>query len=469
MALNMISIIAYLIAISSIPALYCNASFASTDRASYNPKDIIERDVVVIGGGSSGTYSSIRLKDHNKTVVVVEKKAVLGGHAEAWVEPSTGTPIDIGTVVFAHSDTVTNYFARFNLSLVPIENGAPGKYIDFSTGELVNYNPPSQEAFSGALSDYLGQLNKYPALQNGFNMTYPVTPDLLLSFGDFVKKYQLDDLVPQVFTVNQGAAPILDISMIYTFKYLNSEEVNSLQQGFLTTEHHSTPELYQKAAEYLGNDVLFNSTVIGMDRSCPEGVRVAVQTGSGRKLIIAKSILSTIPPVLENLGGYDLSAEETSLFGEFFANGYYTGVLNNTGLDVPLTATGPGRPYNVPVLPSIYTATPIMVGEGGTGIYYGSPTVLPDEQVKADIIATIQRYQDRNGLPKTEPNWLKFSSHSPFNLMVSNDAIADGFYKKLFSLQGKRNTFYNGAAWQTQDSSVLWKFTDDYVIPKILG
>ncbi|KAI1749880.1 FAD/NAD(P)-binding domain-containing protein [Xylaria castorea] len=470
MALNMISIIVYFIAISSIPALYCNALFVSTDRASYDLDDVIERDVVVIGGGSSGTYSSIRLKDYNKTIVVVEKKATLGGHAEAWVEPSTGTPIDIGTIVFAHLDTVTNYFARFNLSLITVESAALGKYVDFSTGEVTNYNPPSQEAFRVALSDYLDQLKKYPALQDGFNMSYPVAPDLLLSFGDFAKKYQLDDLVPQVFLFNQGAVPILDVSMLYTFKYLNSDEVSSLEQGFLTTEHHSTTELYQKAAEYLGSDVLFNSTVIGMDRSCPKEVRVAVQTGSGRKLIIAKSILSTIPPVLENLGGYDLSAEEVSLFGQFFANGYYTGVLNNTGLDEPLIATGPGRRYDLPVLPGIYTATPIVIGEGGmTQIYYGSPTVLPDEQVQADIVATIRRYQDRNGLPVTEPNWLKFSSHSPFNLMVSNDAIADGFYKKLFSLQGQRNTFYNGAAWQTQDSSVIWKFTDDYVIPKILG
>ena len=102
-------------------------------------------------------------------------------------------------------------------------------------------------------------------------------------------------------------------------------------------------------------------------------------------------------------------------------------------------------------------------------MYYGSPRPLPDEVVKADIVATIQRYQKANGLPVTNPEFVKFVNHAPFNLMVSNDAIRDGFYKKVFALQGQRNTFYNGIAWHTQDSSLLWKFTDDYIIPILLA
>lgn len=49
----------------------------------YNPKDIITRDVCIIGGGSTGTYSAIRLRDMGKSVVVVEKKDVLGGHTSS--------------------------------------------------------------------------------------------------------------------------------------------------------------------------------------------------------------------------------------------------------------------------------------------------------------------------------------------------------------------------------------------------
>ena len=49
----------------------------------YKPEDIITRDVCIIGGGSTGTYSAIRLRDMGKSVVVVEKKDVLGGHTSS--------------------------------------------------------------------------------------------------------------------------------------------------------------------------------------------------------------------------------------------------------------------------------------------------------------------------------------------------------------------------------------------------
>src|ERR1700743_3765387 len=61
----------------------------------------IEADVVVVGGGSAGTYTAVRLGDLGKSVVVVEAKDRLGGHAETVDDSATGgVPIDIGVVVF---------------------------------------------------------------------------------------------------------------------------------------------------------------------------------------------------------------------------------------------------------------------------------------------------------------------------------------------------------------------------------
>jgi hypothetical protein len=101
-------------------------------------------------------------------------------------------------------------------------------------------------------------------------------------------------------------------------------------------------------------------------------------------------------------------------------------VLNNTGLNASLMGIGPGEPYDVPVQPGIYATYPLPTGDGISQVYYGSPTVLPDDEVKADVVVRLQYYQARNGLPVTEPDWLKFSSHSPFNLMVPDNAIAHG-------------------------------------------
>jgi len=47
------------------------------DERSFAPDDIITRDVCIIGGGSTGTYSAVRLsQDMGKSVVIVEKTYV---------------------------------------------------------------------------------------------------------------------------------------------------------------------------------------------------------------------------------------------------------------------------------------------------------------------------------------------------------------------------------------------------------
>ena len=186
------------------------------DPANFAPEDVINRDAVIIGGGSTGTYTAIRLRDYKKSVLVVEKKDRLGGHAETYIDPVTNTSFNLGVVVFAQIPEVKNYFARFN---VPLKNTTGGgssssQYVDFATGKPANITPPSQEAFASALKAYGTQLAKYPELQAGFNMTYPVAQDLLLPFGEFLKKYSLGDLLPTVFAVCQGYSPLLKLSTL---------------------------------------------------------------------------------------------------------------------------------------------------------------------------------------------------------------------------------------------------------------
>ncbi|KAK8007042.1 hypothetical protein PG989_001032 [Apiospora arundinis] len=122
-----------------------------------NDVDVIRRDVAIIGGGLSGTYTAVKLKDADQ----------LGGHAETYVDPNTGVPIDIGVIVFENMTTVKNHFARLGVSLVGIEGfGANGAVpVDFSTGQIdATYPPPDQEAITAVLVGYAAQRAKYPAL-----------------------------------------------------------------------------------------------------------------------------------------------------------------------------------------------------------------------------------------------------------------------------------------------------------------
>ena len=264
------------------------------------------------------------------------------------------------------------------------------------------------------------------------------------------------------------------------FKYLNADLLNSFGTGFLTTVHTNTGELYDKAAKELGSDAMLSSSVVAMDRSGTSGpVKVLINTPSGYKLILAKKVVSTVPPKVDNLNGYDLSTKEQSLFSQFFNNGYYTGILQNTGLPDNISFDNPGPMISSESIadlrdrsaqsykPGLYTISGNQAADLFQ-VFYGTPDVLTDDQVKTDIVASVQRLQKARGIPTTIPRFVAFSSHTPFNLMVPNEAIEDKFYEKLYSLQGERNTFYNGAAFHVQDSSVLWRFTEA-LLPRIVA
>ena len=164
-------------------------------------------------------YTAVRLQDYNKSIVIIEKNDYFGGHAETYVDPQSHVPINLGVVVFPQTQITKNYFARFDVPLVLNSfSGPPATYFDFSTGTSVDFDPPMDQNFATALQGYTAQLQKYPALQAGFNLTYPVAADLLLPFGDFLNKYNLSALIPPIFAYNQGYVPILNISTVYMLK-----------------------------------------------------------------------------------------------------------------------------------------------------------------------------------------------------------------------------------------------------------
>jgi heterodisulfide reductase subunit A-like polyferredoxin len=62
-----------ILVLSSIPVLI--AALDSSHPVAY---DTIEKDVVIIGGGATGSHAAVRLReDYNKTVILIEKEPIL--------------------------------------------------------------------------------------------------------------------------------------------------------------------------------------------------------------------------------------------------------------------------------------------------------------------------------------------------------------------------------------------------------
>jgi len=437
----------------------------------WDASDIITRDICIIGGGASGTYAAVRLRDMNQSVVIVEHTNRLGGNTETYTDPATQTTIDIGVIDYHDLDIVKNFFARFNVPLTQSPPTTPGivtEFVDFRTGKVVTgYSPSDPTAAFGA---YAAQLAKYPYLETGFDLPDPVPEDLLMPFGDFVTKYGLAAAVSPIFEVAQGVGDFLTRPTIYVMKLVGLGVLQGIETGFLTTARHDNSELYQNAQAALSAaGALLLSRIVSTERGDGGRAKIVVSTPSGWKLIKAKKILLTIPPTLKNLAHFDLDTTERSLFDQFSTTGYYTALIRNSGIpdNTGVQNTGKNTLYSLPALPGIYTTDPTGV-PGLQHVFYGSFTPLSDDEVKDDIVASIQRLRTAGTVSTTPFEFAVFSAHTPFEFTVPSSAIADGFYRKLNALQAHRQVFYTGAAFHTHDSSLLWQFTEA-LLPSIVA
>jgi hypothetical protein len=439
---------------ASLSPSAAQAATARGTAAAFTESHVIHRDVCVIGGGSAGTYTATRLGDLGRSVVVVEAKDRLGGHTETYHDPVTGGTVDIGVIVFEDDPLVHRHFGRFGIDLVPVGGfGATNRYVDFRTGRPVDYTPP----VPAALPTYFELISRYGPIDTVFNLPDPVPQDLVASFADFVDKYDLDSVVPLIFNYGQGLGDFLDLPAAYTVNNFGLGVVRNILSGsFITTAAHDNSLLYERATTHLGGDVLLESQVIRIDRSASE-VRVFVATPDGPRLIRAKKLVVTVPPLLRSFAGFDLDAVERSLFGQFISGAYYTGVVRLSGVPegVSLENVAAETPYNLPPLPGLYQVSPTGI-PGLYNVKYGSPAPLPAERVRRNIRADIERVAAAGTYPVKFEDLEVFASHTPFELHVAPAAIARGFYGKLNGLQGRNRTYYTGAAFHSHNSTRIW-------------
>ena len=454
-----------------ISSLYIAAHAKPIDEGNFHSPDIIERDIAIIGGGATGTYAAVRLgQDLNQTVIVVERKKHLGGHVNTYIDPDNGFPIDYGVEAYDSLPAAITFFQRFQINVAP-EGSIPfvQKSVDFNTGTII---PGSAPDYTQALETYAGLVQKYASLAIGYSqLQYPVAPELLEPFGQFIQTYNLSALVPIIWQFAYGVGDLTTATTLDVLQLFGSVQLNDLIQGtFLVAETHDNSVLYQEAAALLGSNVLYDSVVIDSQRGNGGPIALVVQTPTGRKLIKAKKLLITIPTTLSNMQPFNLDWQETSVFSQWLTQNNYVAVINKTGLpdDFDLVNVDPTQPYGLPKVPFVTAYD--FTGDSG----HFKVSVLGDDWLSAgdaknlilDGLANIRKAKSFNVTQNPEID--AFSAHVPLQLHVSPQSIKNGFYKDLYALQGHRNTFYTGAGWASDYSSVLWQFTEG-LLPAIVA
>ncbi|KAI1207928.1 uncharacterized protein F4807DRAFT_433758 [Annulohypoxylon truncatum] len=462
--------------------------------------EVIERDVCIVGGGASGVHAAVSLVDLNKTVVVVERNNRLGGDTHTYIHPETNSLVDIGVVIFQPLSVVYDFFEKLNLPLLnmsAVQWNVPGQPantsqpaamfatlradVDFRDGTDILLQTDTSDAVTDAFQRMSDILSQYDYILHGYDLPDPVPEDLYMPYGAFIEKYNLTAAFRTIYQISQGMGDLLHVPTIYAVKYFNTGDIRALTDGYLTHAHGNNSEIYSRAGDYISYDnVLLESIVVSSNRRknlTTEGSRAELLVSTrdeGLKLLSCTQVVLAVPPELSNLAGWDLTDQEQEVFSRYIAaNGYWTGLVKNVGLNQTLTSwnAAAGTPFNIPVLPALYDLSPVGTIDDVWWIKFGAnnPTLTLD-QVKSYVEREIHTIQRAQNATLTKPEWLIFESHSPFHLQVAPEDIKGGFFKRLTALQGGLggSMFYTGAAFHTQYSSLLWRFNREVLIPKMM-
>ncbi|KAI5461758.1 hypothetical protein BGZ63DRAFT_386588 [Mariannaea sp. PMI_226] len=456
--------------------------FVAGSLANHPYEQLVNRDVVIIGGGSAGTYAAIRLMEEGHSVVLVEKEDQLGGHTQTYTDPDTHQPFNLGVAVFHNSTVVRKYFHKLGVKLAnPGDDSDSSRaqvYCDFDTGHtLKNFEPVSANASGIAVEKYAKLIGtKYPYLSLGYDLPDPVPKELLEPYSEFIKKNDLQDLVQTVFDVSGYNGNLLDRPALYGIRVFSPLLVEALAKGFVSAASGNNHDLYRRAQRLLKktDSVILRSKVTKVRRFA-ENVQVSIETPGQQVLVLAKKLVVAIPPLKKNLqhAGFSLSSEEAELFGKFEGFLYGSAVFEYSGIGTrkDYINVGTKTPYNLPTFPGSYSFKP-LVGKKPTNkivTYYGGlNTSLTEKEIKHVIGDQLQNLGKAGSIGHGKPEFKFFTDHAPYHIHVSAEDVKNGFYKKLYALEGQRSTFWTGAAFVDNDSTLIWTWTEEFLLPRIL-
>lgn len=440
-----------------------------------NATNTITRDVCILGGGVSGSFAATRLRDAGLTVALVEPRGKqLGGHTFTFHRYDNNKNndnnndkqrIEAGVFPYRDSPKARQFFKRFGIRLVP--TGAPPPlYVDFETDRPLEL--PEAELVE-ALPRYSAQLAKYPFLDDGFALPHPVPEDLLIPFGNFIEKHELGGIALLAARFCQGFPDVFSLPTLYVMKNFGSSAITALKRGFLVPDGVDNSELYRRVQTEFAGDVLFGKPVV-LERDNTNGVRVSVASSSGQTICIhAQKLLVTLPPTPSVLAEtLELDENERHLFEQFIPNTYHSIILKPTGL-LPhkriisgqiRPRDNPGSSLIVHELTSTHLVKMVSMKYSGLEKLSDYPSLL--DQIRGRLAILQHTYpelfhEDADPL-NTKIRYSVLSS--PYGLTVPASAIQDGFYRKLNDLNGYKNTFWTGAAFQAHDASLIWEHTD---------
>jgi hypothetical protein len=469
-----------------VASLAIDLTVGRIDESIFAPKDIITKEVAILGGGASGTFAAVSLReDFNTSIIVIELKNRLGGHVDTYAIPDTNTTIDYGVQSYMHYGPTDAFFKRMGV-------GFGGTYsprrsmnlnVDLESGKLLSgYVPPTANEINQAVETWLKIIEQYEGYFNpgywDFFAPKDIPKELLMPFGEFAIMYGIGAAAPRIAAIsNVGLGGLKKVLTLYMIMYFGAPIARDFLASSLFVPQGSNSVVYQHAYELLKNDVLLESKVVETERS-KNRVRLVVESVNGkRQLIKAKRLLVSVQPSLSNLASLDLDEKEEAIFGTWLPIWSFVGVVKTPCIpeNYSLSFVSPAAVPNdhLAVRDSPWTLRFDSIGPVGLGnfrILFGANYTITSPQVKEKIQTELQRTVDAGTLNftgKCEIEWKAFSDHHSVAWGQSTEQLRDGFMQNLYGLQGYKGTWYTGGLWCGVYSSNVWALTAT-VLPKLL-
>ncbi|KAJ5653050.1 hypothetical protein N7490_000053, partial [Penicillium lividum] len=434
-----------------------------------NP-EVIQRDVVVIGGGASGAYAAVRLRDDfNKSIALIEKQATLGGMVNTYIDDKTSAIYDYGVNSFLNTSKSMVFFARFNIPVTTnsTTSTATTQYFDFNNGKKVGFNAPSVATQIATIAKFLKVIEPWESMLRPGYWNFPkpknIPADFLIPFGEFLTKHGVEKAAPLMYSsTGLGVGNMSEATTMFAL------------QAFVSGGNQA---LYNAIEKDLGNDVFYSSTIFENSRA-NSGVLLTVRNHETGEItrIAARRLLIAIEPSESNMKPLDLSPSEWNTLSKFDFSNEFCGLVDNDAFNTS---------YLYSNLPSdaapnhylVFQDEPVVQSFEYSGLEHLFRVIIIGNKTTTAADAKSLAQDSFNTLLKSgclssstesqDLSWAALSTHGPMHARVPVEDVKAGFYQDLYKLQGARSTWWTGGAFSVNFQTTLWEF-DEGLFPKIL-
>lgn len=443
-------------------------------------------DVVVVGGGSAGSNAAIHLYDAGLDILLVETQSQLGGMVNSYTNPETGNVFDYGVATYTNNTGTEAYFERLGLATKsPTFATTVPYYADFTTGETVAFEAPDFVPEFAALGTYYEVAKNYSDLFMPSYANWPapgdIPEDLLLPFGEFAAKYELNDTMLLLWAgIGAGLGDMLGIPTIFMMQTFGPQTAGVFlgDNVQFVPESGRNQDIYDAVASILGDAVMVNSKVIQSVRMANDGgaaLLIQNQVTGSYIIVTAKRLVIAFEPTPDNTAPFALDVQEQAVFGKGNWSVVHTGIVSHPSLpdealiyNLPPTAVD-GNDFAFPEPPFVdyfeYMGDDLyqVIVVGWQGFSVDDAQSLAQEALQN--LATAGTINVTEGVELDIKGW---SNHGPMDMRTSREELEAGFIQDLYALQGHKSTYWTGAAFSSQLSTYLWYYNLEYLVPLVV-